>query len=78
MKYFVVIAISIIWLGVFAFYFILKKYSSKEELSNWKYIPILNFVASDWGVVKKHWKKFILIWFIVLILFLWWSLSKGI
>ncbi|MFA5126807.1 MAG: hypothetical protein WC465_02275 [Patescibacteria group bacterium] len=66
-----------IWAGVIAFYFIMKKYSTKEELANWKYVPILNLWSTNWGFVKRYWKTFIIAWFIVLIVALWWSLTKN-
>ncbi|RJQ33469.1 hypothetical protein C4566_03515 [Candidatus Parcubacteria bacterium] len=77
----VAIAVGIMSAGFIAFYLLMKKYSTKEDLAKIKYIPIPMGLgwwgASDWQAFRRRWKKFIVVWFVVLFLAIGWSIISG-
>lgn len=77
----VAIAVGIMSVGFVAFYLLMKKYSTKEDLAKIKYIPFPMGLglwgASDWQVFRRRWKKFMIVWFVVLFIATGWSIISG-
>jgi hypothetical protein len=82
-------AIVIICAGVAVSYYVVLKNTSKKdlELAKTKSIPSLNFSSGGWSgkdwctiswpTFRKYWKKFLIIWVVVLILAVWWSIKSN-
>jgi len=77
----VAIAIGVMSVGFIAFYLLMKKYSTKEDLAEIKFLPIPMGVglwgASDWKAFRRRWKKFMIVWFIVLFFAIGWSIISA-
>ncbi|MDQ5938558.1 MAG: hypothetical protein QG603_417 [Patescibacteria group bacterium] len=71
----VYIAIGVISLGIIWFFYVIMKYTTKEDR---KRVTALGpfIYSSNLDGLKRHWKKYLIIWFVVLILALYFLTNK--
>jgi hypothetical protein len=71
----VYISIGLILLGVVLFFYLIMKYTTKEDRK--RVTDLGPFIwSSNMDGLKKHWKKYLIIWFVVLILALYFLTNR--
>ena len=69
------ISIGLILLGVVLFFYLIMKYTTKEDRKRVTDLGPLIW-SSNMDGLKKHWKKYLVIWFVALILALYFLTNK--